>query len=218
MKLGLVSSSIILGFVVVGCASGPAGFGGSDAGDGGKPVPVEPDSGTNACAYPTTDVGAKVGAFVDGTLSWSCAGAPVATEDLFDCDGSKGINAIVFDVSAEWCAACVAEATDMKSLAAQYDALGVKFVTLVIQDAGHAPASLSTASAWKQKYNLAVDVCADPGFAFQPSGSGSLNLPYTLVVDPRTMRIVHVAQGYLSRYPLAPDQAVVDLAKRNGAK
>lgn len=214
-RIALVIAASAVG--IVACSSAPPGFGSPAGGkDGGGPA-VEQDTGApSSCDYPTTNYGSQVGANVQGSFNWSCAGpSMVEAMDLFDCDGSKGINALVFDVSAEWCAACVAEAADFKTLEPQYAKLGVKVVTLMIQDAAHAPATAATASAWKQKYGLSVDVCADPKFSFQPSGSGSLNLPYTLVVDPRTMRITHVSQGYLSHYPLAPEKAIVDLAKKN---
>ena len=60
----------------------------------------------------------------------------MSAADLFDCDGTKGINAIVFDVSAEWCAACVSEASDFKMLIPQYQMLGVKAVTLMVEANG----------------------------------------------------------------------------------
>lgn len=171
-----------------------------------------------SCSYPTGPFGTSPSTVVESDLSWSCAGSDVSAAELFDCDGSKGINAIVFDVSAEWCAACVAQATDLDKLIPQYEQLGVKLVTLMVQDAASNPATLGTASSWKTKYDLGIDVCADPGFAFKPSGSGSVNLPVTIVVDPRTMIITHVGQGYVSHYPLTPEQAVMDLVKKNTGK
>lgn len=205
---------VICTLFLVGCSSGPSkGFLTEVTMDGGSP---DTSAGVS-CSYPSGPFGSAPGSFVRSDLSWACAGTDVSSSELFDCDGKKGINAIVFDVSAEWCAACVAEAADFKTLAPQYEKLGVKAVTLMVQDGSYAPATLSAASEWKQKFNLTIDVCADPSFAFQPSGSGSVTLPVAIVVDPRTMRIVHVSQGYVSHYPLTPAQIILDLVEKNAA-
>jgi len=177
-----------------------------------------------ACEYPAQGFGATPGTIVRPDLSWQ-GFAPnastitaIAAKDFFDCDGSKGINAIVFDVSAEWCPACQSEAADMPKLFSQYDALGIKVVTLLIQDAANAPATVETITRWKQKYALTdVFVCADPSFSFQPSAQGSIALPLVLIVDPKTMTIVKSKQGYIAHYPLSPDADAVALAKKNAA-
>lgn len=204
----------LLMIFLVGCSSGgPKSFdpGTSDAGSGGPT-----DTGTSvSCTYPSGPYGSASGSFVEGDFSWMCAGDAVTASDLFDCDGSKGINAIVFDVSAEWCAACISEASDFKTLIPQYEMLGVKAITLMVEDAAHSPATLMTATNWKSTYNLAIDVCADPYFSFHPPSGSSVNLPVEIVVDPRTMRITHVTEGYFSHYPLTPSQYVLDLVKKN---
>ena len=212
--------------LLIGC-SGSAPFPSpgvtSDAG-----TSTDPDTSVSLCnGYPDGPYGTRGGMVVRSDLTWqgypagtsATAAQTIAAADLFDCDGTKGINAIVFDVSAEWCAACQAEAADMKTLLPQYAALGVKVVTLMVQDAAYQPATLTTASAWKQQYNLHdVSVCADPSFAFQPSGTGSVSLPLEILVDPRTMKIVSTNGGYMSLYPVSPAADIVALAKKNGAK
>ena len=65
--------------------------------------------------------------------------------------------------------------------------------------------------------SFAIDVCADPTFSFHPESGSSVNLPVEIIVDPRTMRITHVTEGYFSHYPLQPSQWVMDLVKRNKA-
>jgi thiol-disulfide isomerase/thioredoxin len=185
-----------------------------------------PDTSVAACnGYPIGPYGTKNGSTVRADLTWQgypagkTTSETIAMADLFDCDGNKGINALVFDVSATWCAACQAEAADMKTLLPQYNALGVKVITLIVQDASNQPATLLTANDWKKTYNLLdVAVCADPSFAFQPSGSGSISLPMEVLVDPRTMKVITTTYGYMSHYPLTPSADVVSLAKRNGAK
>ena len=212
------------GVFVLGCSSArnmSTDDGGSSSDAGSSVV----DTGVNACTYPQQNIGTSPGNTVRSSFTWDgyAAGSTqetmIASKDLFDCDGSKGINAIIFDVSAEWCPACESEAADMHSLADKYDALGIKVITLMIQDASHNPAMLDTVDRWMKMYDLkGFDVAADPGFSFQPYGSGSLNLPYNVIVDPRTMTIVKTKQGYIAAYPLSPDADAVAVAKRNGAQ
>jgi hypothetical protein len=72
-----------------------------------------------------------------------------------------------------------------------------------------------TATDWKKTYNLGIDVCADPEFSFHPPSGSSVNLPLEIIVDPRTMQITHVSQGYFSAYPVQPSKYVMDLVKKN---
>ncbi len=135
------------------CSSG-RDFGSTDSG-----VPAV-DSGptTNACAantYPLGPYGTGVGKVVNPGLSWkgylpnATDVSTIAPTDLYDCDGSKGIDAIIFDVAAQWCAACQSQAANAPQLFSQYDQLGIHVVTLVVQDASTAPATTTTAEQWK---------------------------------------------------------------------
>jgi len=152
-----------------------------------------------------------------GYLPGATTVSPITPNDLYDCDGSKGINALVFDVAAQWCGACQSQAANMNALSTQDDALGIHVVTLVVQDSSQAPATTQTAEAWKQQYSLDdITVCADPGFSFAPTNTSSVSLPVTLVVDPRTMKIMKVEQGYVAAYPVSPDAEAVTIAKKNG--
>ncbi len=204
------------------CSSASKDFGG----DAAAPV-VDSGPTTNACAantYPEGPYGTSVGQIVNPGLSWKgylpneTTVSTIAPSDLYDCDGSKGIDAILFDVSAEWCAACQSQATNTPALFTQYDELGIHVVTLVVQDSNSAPATTATASAWKQQYGLTdITVAADPAFSFAPPDESSVSLPVTIVVDPRTMKIMSENEGYIAAYPLAPDATAVAIAKKNGA-
>ena len=202
------------------CSSGPHDFGATDAATTSEPPPT-----SNACAqgYPTGPYGTAAGDVVNPGFTWqgylpgASAVSTLTPNDLFDCDGSKGINALVFDVSAQWCAACQSQAANMNLLAAEDNALGIRVITLVVQDATQAPATVATALAWKNQYSLSdITVCADPGFAFAPANPGSVQLPVTVIVDPRTMKIMKVENGYIAAYPISPDPEAVAIAKKNG--
>ncbi len=205
------------------CSSGS----GKDFGSNDAAVPaVDSGAQTNACAantYPEGPYGTGVGKIVNPGFTWK-GYLPNATDvsaivpnDLYDCDGSKGINALVFDVSAQWCAACQSQAANQSQLFTQYDQLGIHVVTLVVQDASSAPATTATAQQWKDQYGLTdITVAADPGFSFAPLNQQSVSLPVTIIVDPRTMKIMQVNQGYLAAYPLKPDAEAIAIAQKNG--
>jgi hypothetical protein len=206
------------------CSSGPREFSGGDA---AVPVPDTGPTTTDLCAagYPAGPYGTGVGKIVNPGLSWKgyLPGASTVStftpNDLWDCDGTKGINAIIFDVSAEWCAACQSQAANLPDLVSQYTQLGIDAVTLVVQDASSAPATTATALDWRTQYKLTgITVAADPSFSFAPLDETSVDLPVTIIVDPRTMTIMKVTQGYIAAYPITPDTEAVSIAKKNGSQ
>jgi hypothetical protein len=143
---------------------------------------------------------------MDPTLTWQ-AYAPGSTtpttlklSDLYDCDGSKGINAIVLDTSAQWCIACQGEAQSIPTWlgatgqgAGNWTALGVQFVTLMIQTNLTEPATITTAEQWRTLYGLTgIWVAADPGVTFENTNA----LPMNMLVDPRTLKITYNLGDY----------------------
>jgi hypothetical protein len=180
------------------------------------------DAGTTpTCVYPKGPYGVSTGSVLDPTFSWQGYAAndstvsTLALSDLFDCDGKKGIDAIIIDVSAGWCAACETQAHDEAQLTAQYDQLGIKAITLLIMDAAEQPATTSTALDWRTTYQLAdVGIYADPNFLLQPNQM-TIGLPITMIVDPRTMKVVKATEGYGSKYPIQADPTAVALAQKN---
>jgi hypothetical protein len=184
-----------------------------DASDAGTVTP--------ACTYPKGPYGVGLDKVVSPNSSWQGYAAndtsitTLKMSDLFDCDGSKKINAIMIDVSAGWCAACETQAHDEAQLTSQYDAVGVKSITLLIMDAAEQAATTQTALDWRTTYNLTdVGVYADPNFLLQPNEQ-SIGLPITYIVDPRTMKIVAGTEGYGSAYPPQPNATAIALAKKN---
>lgn len=234
MKLTLVA----LLTLTVACSGGSTDVGADDAGpsadDAGPAQPTDastneaatPDAGTTnpACAggYPKGPYGVGVGQVLSPNLSWSGYAANQTTvskltsADLWDCDGKKGIDALVLDTSAGWCAACETQAHDEAQLTAQYDQLGVVAITLLIMDAAEQPATTSTALDWRTTYQLDdVGIFADPAFQLEPQNQQTIGLPLTMVVDPRTMKVVKATEGYGSQYPVEIDPTVAALANKN---
>jgi hypothetical protein len=202
--------------------------------DTGTVGSAAPDTGVDAgskCPYPAGPYGVDVTNVLDPTIQWDAylpgATAPTTLKmtDLYDCDGSKGINAIVFDSSAQWCVACQYEAGNIPAWLSgtgpghgNWSALGVRFVTLVVQTNSYEPATITTAEQWRNLFNLsAITVTADPGDTF-PTPS----LPHNILVNPRTMRVTDILDD--DNYDAAvagsdtaegPDPAVAKLATQN---
>jgi hypothetical protein len=193
-----------------GTTNGGSGGGGASGGSGG--------SGGSPCTYPAGPYGTSVGKVISPSLSWQGYRenddqvSTLTSGDYFDCDGSKGINAVLITQAATWCGACKEEAKEFNSLiAGGWAQKGIRVLTLMIEDAYSNPATTKTAKQWKDAFSAqGWAVAADPDFTF--SSSGSNGLPTVLFVDPRTMKIVSKTEGTGGYYKLE------QLAQTNATK
>jgi hypothetical protein len=161
-----------------------------------------------------------VGSVVDPSLAWqgyvddAGTATQVGVADFYDCDGSKGVRALVLDESATWCPDCQREAQTVGPLlATKWESEGAHRVTLMAQDQLGKAASLDTALSWRNEYSLTTGaVCADPQWTLKLWGGASSSgngFPTDVVIDPRTMKIVSIQPSDL--------QGTVDnLAAANG--
>jgi hypothetical protein len=174
-----------------------------------------------ACSYPAGPYGTKVGDVVDPSLSWQgylddgTEAQAVSIRQYYDCDGSKGVNALMLDESATWCADCESQAQRIApELSSSWKSQGVHVVTLMAEDQSENPATLATALSWRNEYALTTGaVCADPGWTtklWNGAPSGGNGFPTNIVIDPRTMKIVALQSG------ADLDATVTNLATANG--
>jgi hypothetical protein len=255
--LAMAIARFLVGFAtlsLVGCGGGN-GSTAHDAGDdatahdAGPPLTIDfdADKKTDAhdaapddhsvpgCTYPSGPYGIAVGSVLSPTLEWqgyapnATTPSTLKTTNIYDCDGSKGINAIVVLSSAQWCVACQQEAEFIPSwlassgpIAGSWNALGVQVLTLVTQTNQNEPATLATAEQWRTENSVTdVWVVADPGDTF-PSDT----IPHDLLIDPRTMKVVDDMDNdnYDAAPPAsdptgeAPDPSVAALATKNKAQ
>ena len=204
--------------------SGDAGHSTPEAGSAAAPeAGPAPDAGTStpppssSCTtYPPGPYGVTQGTILDPSLSWQGYAAGSTTlstlqpSDLFDCDGSKVINAVVLDWTAIDCVNCQNEAQSLEAeMRSTWLAEGVRFDTIITPDSTGGTATTQDCTTWEQAYGLAdVGVFADPdSLLFSSEVEG---LPGTFLVDPRTMKIVEITQGYTG-----PDPAISQLAQMN---
>lgn len=170
------------------------------------------------CTYPTTGFSPMPGGVMpnhswQGFVDDSTEPTEVKLSDFYDCDGYKGIHALLVDVSATWCGSCQVEAQTLTSkMNNKWSAMGIRVLTLMIEDAQNNPATIDTALQWKEQYHLvSTTVAADPDFFFvQLAQGGSVGLPFLIVIDPRTMQLVTTMQGYP-----ADEKVLEDLALKN---
>ena len=117
----------------------PGGAAGAGAGDSGA-TGGETAQPTN-CEYPSGASGVKEGAVVMKALKWQGFRAGTTQEvtipitDYLDCDGSKGINALLISTGALWCPNCNTETSEFDHLMqTKWAAMGIKILSLVIED------------------------------------------------------------------------------------
>lgn len=159
--------------------------------------PPDPDPPPATCTYPGGPYGETAGSVVSPNLSWdgfrpgSTTPTTVSPNDFFDCDGSRGINAVYAIIGTQWCSGCRAEAEELAYKASQWASLGVVVVTLLAETSSGSPASIDTASSWRGQYDLQdTYVCADPGYDLF---TGDF-VPFQILIDPRTMTVVEAGE------------------------
>lgn len=154
-----------------------------------------------ACTLPAGPYGTSVGDVVDPSLTWtgyvgdSGQTTTVRLADYFDCNGARGVRALVVDESALWCADCQSQAQKLETLApGKWKSEGAVLLVLMAQDAQENPATTDTALTWRNEYALTTGaVVADPAWTTKlwggATGAGN-GFPTDVVIDPRTLRIV----------------------------
>ncbi|MFO0567954.1 MAG: hypothetical protein U0263_20005 [Polyangiaceae bacterium] len=168
-----------------------AGSGGATGAGGGGGTPNLGNCGS----WPTGAAGVAQGKTLPSNLSWqgfregSSSATSVSIADYYDCDGTKGINAILFITAQTSCGVCKSEAAQLEAKMASWSALGIKVVTLMISG------GVNTAQAWKNQYGLTKSaVLADkmpPSLAY----TNYIGTPMHHIVNPRTMQVVYTQMG-----------------------
>jgi hypothetical protein len=153
------------------------------------------------CTPPAGPYGTSVGDVVDPSLAWqgyvddSGQTTTVRLRDYYDCNGSRGVRALVIDESALWCGDCQSQAQKLETLApGAWKSEGAVLLVLMAQDAQENPATTDTALTWRNEYALTTGaVVADPAWTTKlwggATGAGNA-FPTDVVIDPRTLRIV----------------------------
>ncbi|GAC1351181.1 MAG: hypothetical protein NVSMB1_01740 [Polyangiales bacterium] len=121
--------------------------------------------------------------------------AKFSMKDYYDVDGKKGVYAILFVVSAEWCVPCQQEAKKLTEFFADpYKKQGAAFIGGMIQNYKHEPADQKTVDRWIAKFHTNFDIGIGNDLDSQtlPATAG---IPRNYIIDPRNMVIYRVNSG-----------------------
>lgn len=78
--------------------------------------------------------------------------------------------------------------------------LRIAAVTLLLDDPSDGPPTIAGVELWKQNYGLnSVYVAADPNYSMVPGQS--VGTPQLTIVDPRTMQVVLLQEGWGGSHP-----------------
>ncbi len=188
-----------------------------------KPYPVHGTSSSNTStvgvsaasssasgadySWPDGPGGVKIDQIVPASFEWDgvktgeSSPTKLYVVDWYDPDGIKNIDAVLVITSKYDCQACVKEAKELESRASFWrdSGLNIKIVALVFNSPTNSPADISSAIQWKSMYSLnSVDVGADPSALF--AHKSLFSTPLNTVVDPRTMKVIEVREGYVDSY------------------
>ena len=162
---------------------------GTTTGDG---VQQSSSSGMQACEYPTGPYGNTANTILSPNSSWTgyapggSSATTVTAEDLFDCDGSKGINAVIFTMAQTTCGPCQDEAqNEISPNLAAWSSEGIVVVTLMYGGGS---------AGWRNAFNLESSYVVDDYEGTFFTGSGDAT-PTNVIWDPRTATIVEWWQG-----------------------
>jgi len=196
-------NSAVSASVTSASTTGAGGAGGSST----ATTVTTGSGGASPCDYPEGPYDTSEGSVLPPSLSWvgyaenDASPSTVLLSDFLDCDGSKGIDALLIQTCAGWAGECVASAATMNQKKASWSAAHIHVLTLLIEDEGGSPATAADAKAWSDAYSLGwTGVVADPTFSLVPDQS-SVGIPLDLVVDPRTMTVVYVQEGFSGDWP-----------------
>ncbi len=221
MRRQLLVAALALLTVGLGCGGkavvdpslGAAGGAGGGAGGqppggsgGGGAGPVDP------CEFPPPGLyGAEVGQVLGPSLSWdgylehSQSPAKVSIEDYFDCDGTKGMHALLFVTDLTVGGSGQLEPFHLKTLMVAWEPLGIRTAILLLDGA-----DVEDAKAYVAAHELEqVAVFVDPDHSLVVAGG--VGVPQYTTVDPRTLEVVARAEGNAETF-----QTLELLAASNG--
>ena len=156
-----------------------------------------------AVAWPAGPYGVTIGKTVPESLSWagyvegSKSPATLSLQSWYDPDGTKGIEAILVITSQFGCGPCYEEAQTLQGHSQSWKSqgYGIKVLQLVVNDSNGDSADISAANEWKAKFGLVdIAVGADPNDEMAPGGS--FGTPLQTLIDPRTMKVIDVTEGF----------------------
>lgn len=138
--------------------------------------------------------------------------------DFHDPEGEKGVELLYISVSAAWCPPCQAEAKALPEMIESLAKDGLKVAFFQDLYDGPTPGTSATQrdlDKWLKKYKLSFPVVLDP--------KGKMNayfdrnsIPYSIVVDAKTMTILGTEAGFDTRKITLKDKEGNAVLDENG--
>ncbi|RLB62184.1 MAG: hypothetical protein DRI90_09635 [Deltaproteobacteria bacterium] len=210
-----VAVAVLALALATGCGSSDEGGGGqasssSSSGAGGECG----FTGSSACSWPSgVNFGIDEGKTLGPGFEWEgyAEGCPtpstISIADFYDCDGSRGINAIYLSSSRFNCSGCAQESSEMQAkIDGSWGALGIKVIFAIIQSDDDGPPTIDDVLTYKSQYGLDdATLIADPSMSFLIGAT--ITTPHITIVNPRNMEVTAVQTGYPGPYAAAENLA-----------
>ena len=140
----------------------------------------------------------KLNGYRGGVGEW----VEITMLDYYDPDGTRGVTGIQLDVEAPWCGPSNTLGDWLpKWWSTGYESRGARFISTIYDSTtsrsggdGWEPTTQATIDQWIKKHHTNFDILADWTKTSLPT-TGSVGIPHQYTIDPRTMKIVKIADG-----------------------
>jgi len=185
-------------------------FGSQTVGSTSVSIASTSTTGDESPAWPQENIGFGIektipdfvfwNGFAEGPLS-SPKEVQLTTRDWYDPTGNFGINAILVITAKYQCSSCAEEAKGLNETIKSWQSQKrkIKVVTLLINSDTNGLPDITSALTWKIQYEQSLScVGIDPQKTF--ASTSSFSTPLNTIIDPRTMKVIDVSEGYTKDY------------------
>jgi hypothetical protein len=109
--------------------------------------------------------------------------------DFYDPDGGKGVRLLLINTAAAWCQPCRIEHDDLPGRVTEFEADGLRVLSLLFQDPSGEPADTRTLDAWVTLFDTNFPMALDPSYQMGLYGPAETP-PLNLIVDPKDMTLI----------------------------
>jgi len=192
------------------------GCGGGDrdatdtTGDGAAGADVAPEtSAPIVCDWPSGSGGVAEGNVLSKNMSWQGYGPgdttprTISIEDFLACGNPGDLDLLIISTSQYGCMNCEKESEGINNKIAEWADMGINasFIVLLIENPdGSSPPQMLAAQTWRDEFNLDTVNVAIDGYYSMLATSGGFGTPHVTAVNPRTMEVLKIHQGYDSNY------------------
>ncbi|RYE94927.1 MAG: redoxin domain-containing protein [Myxococcales bacterium] len=122
--------------------------------------------------------------------------AKISFSDYYNPDGDlTKPRVLVVTGAARWCAPCKDEASKSMGYYKYWSPKGAEFLSAVIDNEEYGPADFNDLSLWADAYNLEYPVTIDPSPPQLGAYFGADAVPFNMVIDLKTMKILYKIAG-----------------------